>query len=70
MPERPNVMAPMMGVGVGMEEGGRRITLLNLENPGFLPRDSSLQQGQTQCFELQLVPQCDLMCGQWPMIPS
>jgi hypothetical protein len=42
MPERPNAMAPMMGVGVDMEEGGRCITLLNLENPRFQPRDSSL----------------------------
>jgi hypothetical protein len=38
MLERPNMIAPMTGIGMGMEEGGWCITFLNPKNSGFLPR--------------------------------
>jgi hypothetical protein len=42
----------MARTSMGVEEGGRRVALLDLENYGLLMCDGPLQQGQAQHFEL------------------
>jgi hypothetical protein len=42
MPQRTNVVVSTSGIGVRMEEGGRHIAFLDLEDPGLLPGYSPL----------------------------